>query len=78
MIKRSISYNISKGLDGYEEIFNAVYSHLKEKYGNSGYSRLLLKESEELLKEKRNKTIEILNNKSKFIKFFDMLYNNYI
>ena len=76
MIRRSISYNISKGLNDYDEIFNAVYSHLKEKYGEAGYCRLLLKESEDILRERKIETEKVLNTQSEFIKFFDMIYNN--
>lgn len=76
MIRRSISYNLSKGLVKYEDIFNEVYSHLKKKYGELGYSRLLLKESEDLLRERRNETMMVLNNQSEFIKIFDMVLND--
>lgn len=75
MIDRALKYTVKK-FPGYnkEFIFNNIYEHLTKKYGHGGYSKLKLKQSDEILKSVRSNTLKVLNNKKLFRKEFDKLY----
>lgn len=49
-----------------EEIYNRVYSHLKEKYGEGGYAKFYLKESQEIIMKPYIEAQQILKNEKIF------------
>lgn len=71
MIERCYAYTKDKNLHlGEDEIFEIVYSHLKEKYGHGGYCTLNLPESEKLQENVK----DILDNKEEFREIYKNFY----
>lgn len=74
MIIRCYNFSIKNYNDkNYEELYNRVYSHLKEKYGEGGYAKFYLKESFEVIMKPYLEAQKILKDEDGFRVIYDKL-----
>lgn len=74
MIIRCYNFSIKNYNDKtYEELYNRVYSHLKEKYGEGGYAKFYLKESFDIIMKPYLEAQEILKDEERFKVIYDKL-----
>lgn len=74
MIKRSYTYTLAKNPHWDDDkIFDTVYDHLKEKYGEGGYAKVLLPETNKLLEDDRKESTRILASRTLTREVFNTL-----
>lgn len=74
MFIRSSKFNLTQNPDlSDDELFETMYSHLTEKYGDGGYAKLILPETIAYVNQESKETKRILASKSESRKAFDKL-----
>ena len=74
MIIRCYNFSIKHFDDKtYEDLYNRVYEHLKEKYGEGGYAKFYLKESFDIIMRPYLEAQEILKEENKFKLIYEEL-----
>lgn len=79
IIRRSHRYHEETGdCLSDQEIYEEVYHHIKDKYGQKGYAwdSLQLDETKKLFKDEIENTTEVLTDERKFMKEYKKLYPN--
>jgi uncharacterized protein len=76
MIIRCYNFSIKNYKDKNEEdLYNRVYAHLKEKYGEGGYAKFYLKESQEIIMKPYIEAQKILEDEEVFKKIYLKVVN---
>ena len=76
MIIRCYNFSVKNYKDKNEEdLYNRVYAHLKEKYGEGGYAKFYLKESQEIIMRPYIEAQKILKDKEVFKKIYLKVVN---
>ena len=76
MIIRCYNFSLKNFKDKTEEeLYNRVYSHLKEKYGEGGYAKFYLKESQKIIMKPYIEAQQILKNEEVFKRIYFKVIN---
>ena len=76
MIIRCYNFSVKNYKDKNEEdLYNRVYAHLKEKYGEGGYAKFYLKESQEIIMKPYIEAQKILEDQEVFKKIYLKVVN---
>lgn len=74
MIIRCYNFSVKNYNDRTEEeLYNRVYLHLKEKYGEGGYAKFYLEESKEIIMKPYIEAQQILKDEKRFKEIYDEL-----
>ena len=76
MIIRCYNFSVKNYKDkNKEDLYNRIYTHLKEKYGEGGYAKFYLKESQEIIMKPYIEAQKILEDQEVFKKIYLKVVN---
>lgn len=77
ILERSYEYYIGKGFTDESVIKKNMYDHIKSKYGNGGYAKMILSESLAEIEPIIKRTKQIISNEDEFLDKIDKAISNY-